>query len=130
MDEVCEIAEECGLDIGNFRKFAPEDLRWRLYWRGMYEPCRNKPGFPEFLCLPFFALEGTFPTGSKRKPCQIFGLASGNDGHYSLGAVGGFNVSQSLAAFLNAYAGTVEEKVEANLLPKWCRQRNLKYDGN
>jgi hypothetical protein len=46
------------------------------------------------------------------------------------GAVGGFNVSQSLAEFLNANAGAVEEKVEANLLPKWCRQRNLKYDGN
>jgi hypothetical protein len=46
------------------------------------------------------------------------------------GAVGGFNVSQSLADFLKANASAVEEKVEANLLPKWCRQRNLKYDGN
>jgi len=41
------------------------------------------------------------------------------------GAVGGFNLTEPLAELLRAKAPAVEEKVENDLLPKWCRQRNL-----
>jgi hypothetical protein len=41
------------------------------------------------------------------------------------GAVGGFNVTGPLAELLRAKAPAVEEEVENDLLPKWCRQRNL-----
>jgi hypothetical protein len=41
------------------------------------------------------------------------------------GAVGGFNLTEPLAELLRTKAPAVEEKVENDLLPKWCRQRNL-----
>jgi hypothetical protein len=41
------------------------------------------------------------------------------------GAVGGFNLTESLAELLRAKAPAAEEEVENVLLPKWCRQRNL-----
>jgi hypothetical protein len=41
------------------------------------------------------------------------------------GAVGGFNLTEPLAELLRAKASAVEEKVENDLLPRWCRQRNL-----
>jgi hypothetical protein len=41
------------------------------------------------------------------------------------GAVGGFNLTESLAELLRAKAPAAEEAVEKVLLPKWCRQRNL-----
>jgi hypothetical protein len=43
------------------------------------------------------------------------------------GAVGGFNLTESLAELLRAKAPAVEERVEQDLLPKWCRQRNIKF---
>jgi len=46
------------------------------------------------------------------------------------GAVGGFNLTESLAELLKAKASATERKVEKDLLPKWCRQRNLKCEGN
>ena len=45
------------------------------------------------------------------------------------GAVGGFNLTEPLAELLRAKAPAVEEKVENDLLPKWCRQRNLSCPG-
>ena len=42
------------------------------------------------------------------------------------GAVGGFNLTEPLAELLRSKAPAVEEKVENDLLPKWCQQRNLK----
>ena len=41
------------------------------------------------------------------------------------GAVGGFNLTEPLAELLRTKAPAVEGKVENDLLPKWCRQRNL-----
>jgi hypothetical protein len=46
------------------------------------------------------------------------------------GAIGGFNLTAPVADLLKSRAVTVEEEVERHLLPKWCRQRNLKLDGN
>jgi hypothetical protein len=46
------------------------------------------------------------------------------------GAVGGFNLTQALADLLKARAPAAEEKVEKDLLPKWCQQRNLNLGGN
>jgi hypothetical protein len=42
------------------------------------------------------------------------------------GAVGGFNVTEPLADRLRSKAHGIEEKVDTQLLPKWCKQRNLK----
>jgi hypothetical protein len=42
------------------------------------------------------------------------------------GAVGGFNMTESLADLLRSKVPGIEEMVETQLLPKWCRQRNLK----
>lgn len=44
------------------------------------------------------------------------------------GAIGGFNLSHSLADLLKAKARGVEEQVEKDLLPKWCRQRDLQVN--
>ena len=41
------------------------------------------------------------------------------------GAVGGFNLTEPLAELLRAKTPAVEEKVENELLPRWCQQRNL-----
>ena len=46
------------------------------------------------------------------------------------GAIGGFNLTEPLVELLKSKAPTVEEKVENDLLPKWCRQRNLKLREN
>jgi hypothetical protein len=45
------------------------------------------------------------------------------------GAVGGFNVTEPLADLLTSKAPGIEEMVETQLLPNWCRQRNLKLEG-
>ncbi len=42
------------------------------------------------------------------------------------GAVGGFNMTEPLADLLRLKAPGIEEMVETQLLPKWCRQRSLK----
>jgi hypothetical protein len=42
------------------------------------------------------------------------------------GAVGGFNLTEPLADLLRSKTPGIEERVETQLLPKWCRQRNLK----
>ena len=44
------------------------------------------------------------------------------------GAVGGFNMTEPLADLLRSKAPGIEEKVETELLPKWCQQRNLKHE--
>jgi len=44
------------------------------------------------------------------------------------GAVAGFNLTEPLAELLKSKSQAVEEKVETHLLPKWCRQRNLKLE--
>ena len=41
------------------------------------------------------------------------------------GAGAGFNMTESLADLLRSKVSGVEEKVEKELLPKWCRQRGL-----
>lgn len=46
------------------------------------------------------------------------------------GAVGGFNLTEPLADLLRSKASGIEERVETQLLPKWCRQRNLKLEEN
>jgi hypothetical protein len=45
------------------------------------------------------------------------------------GAVGGFNLTEPLADLLRSKAPGIEDTVETQLLPKWCRQRNLKLEG-
>jgi hypothetical protein len=45
------------------------------------------------------------------------------------GAVGGFNLTESLAELLRSKAQGIQERVDTQLLPKWCRQRNLKLEG-
>jgi len=45
------------------------------------------------------------------------------------GATGGFNMTEALADFLREKSTKIEEKVETGLLPKWCRQRNLRIEG-
>jgi hypothetical protein len=42
--------------------------------------------------------------------------------------VGGFNMTESLVDLLKSKAAGIEEVVETKLLPKWCRQRNLKLE--
>ena len=42
------------------------------------------------------------------------------------GAVGGFNMTEHLADLLKSKALGIEEMVDTQLLPKWCRQRSLK----
>ncbi|MCJ7783876.1 MAG: hypothetical protein MUP41_08065, partial [Desulfobacterales bacterium] len=44
------------------------------------------------------------------------------------GAVGGFNLTEPLADLLRSKAPGIEDTVETQLLPKWCRQRNLKLE--
>jgi hypothetical protein len=41
------------------------------------------------------------------------------------GAVGGFNMTEPLANLLRAKAAGIEDRVEEELLPKWCRQRSI-----
>ncbi|MFB3886543.1 MAG: hypothetical protein ACE144_15055 [Thermodesulfobacteriota bacterium] len=44
------------------------------------------------------------------------------------GAVGGFNLTEPLAELLRSKAPGIEDRVETELLPKWCRQRNLRME--
>jgi hypothetical protein len=41
------------------------------------------------------------------------------------GAANGFNMTEPLADLLRSKVSGIEEKVEGELLPKWCRQRGL-----
>ncbi len=45
------------------------------------------------------------------------------------GAVGGFNLTEPLAELLRSKTQGIQERVDTQLLPKWCRQRNLKLEG-
>jgi hypothetical protein len=55
--------------------------------------------------------------------------ASGTDKIIAFdGAVGGFNMTEPLADLLRGKAAGIEDRVESESLPKWCRQRNLKLE--
>jgi hypothetical protein len=93
MKPVQVIADQIGLNIcKNFHETSIEDIRAGLYWRHAYAINKERTDFPLFLCIPFFHVQASFPTGRERNHLDAFGLPFGNDGHTALGVKGGINL--------------------------------------
>lgn len=87
-----EIAEQIGLNIDNFLKLSLEDIRAGVYWRHAHVVNRNNLDYPEFLCIPWIAINGSFATGKPKPPSYAFAVPFGNNGHNAFGGKGGINI--------------------------------------
>ncbi len=90
-NNVKKIADEIGLDIGDFCETSVEEIRLNLFWRHAYELNRDKPEWPHVLVIPFFEIGGSLSPGRKKKPCEAFGVPFGNNDHSALGFTVGFD---------------------------------------
>lgn len=87
-----QIANEIGLNIDNFLKLSIEDIRLGAYWRHAHVVNRHNLDYPEFLCIPFLAVNGSFATGKPKPGSQAFAVPFGNNGHNAIGGKGGINL--------------------------------------
>jgi hypothetical protein len=110
--------------IGYPSTFFPQRIPTTVVGQALVDLINSCPQNPQFMRYAMRADRLDDAVASARREAKTSNVLAFD------GAVGGFNVSQSLADFLKANAAQVEEKVEADLIPKWCRQRNLKYEGN
>ncbi len=79
MEQVCTIAEELELNIGNFHEVGAEDVRLSGYWRRTFAVNQDRKDWPAALLTPFVQLGGAFAAGKKTKPTKRFGLPLGSD---------------------------------------------------
>ena len=87
-----EIADQIGLNIDNFLKLSVEDVRVGAYWRHAHVVNRYNLDYPEFLCIPWVAVNGCFASGKAKPPSAAFALPFGNNGHNALSGKGGINL--------------------------------------
>lgn len=92
MNNLKPIADAIGLDICNFHKTAIEDFRFYLFWRRAHIVNKGRAGWSEFLFIPYLMVGGSIPTAPERNTNVAFSLPFGNNGHFSAGASGGFNI--------------------------------------
>ena len=91
MGELRTIADEIGLNIGNFEEVSIEDVRLELYWRHAYPASRCAPNTAGVLIIPYFWLSGSLAAGKKQDVRCAFSLPFGNNQHHSIGFTAGTN---------------------------------------
>jgi hypothetical protein len=80
-------------NICDFRSGSFEDLRFKVWARHIFQVNEQADcEWPEFLFIPFFALEGTAPTSKTRDTMNFLSLPFGNNGHGSVGFAAGFHI--------------------------------------
>lgn len=92
MDQFKIITEQIGLDAGNFHVFSVEETRLNLFWRHALPINQDEEEWPEFLLIPFAQVSGSISPGKEKNPNKAFGLAFGNNRHYSAGFNAGLNL--------------------------------------
>lgn len=92
MNNLRPIMKEIGYDICNFHKISVEDLRFDIFWRRATFINKGKPGWAEFLFIPFLRIGGSLALADEQDPNIAFSLPFGNNGHHSIGVNGGINL--------------------------------------
>lgn len=92
MDQFKIITEEIHLDPSNFHYFSVEETRLNLFWRHALPINQDEEEWPEFLLIPFAQVSGSISPGKEKDPNKAFGLAFGNNRHYSAGFNAGLNL--------------------------------------
>jgi hypothetical protein len=92
MDQFKNIMVQINLDATNFHHFSIEETRFNLFWRHALPINQDEEEWPEFLIIPFAQVSGSISPGKEKDPNKAFGLAFGNNRHYSAGANAGLNM--------------------------------------
>ena len=91
MDELDNIAQEIGLDIGDFCETSVEEIRFNLFWRYAYELNKGTDEWTHFLLIPFLKLTGSISPGRKKDTNRQFALPFANNDHHAVGFTAGIN---------------------------------------
>jgi len=89
MDQLKDIAEQIDLDINNFHDFSVEETRLNIFWRHALPINQDEEEWHEFLLIPYAQVSASISPGKEKNPNKAFGLAFGNNRHYSAGFNGG-----------------------------------------
>lgn len=105
MNQLHTIARELCIDLCNFNKGSIEDVKLNFYWRHVLEVNEDRDGWENFLLIPF--LEACYTVGSAEEinPSQIFSAPFGNNGHNSIGVMGGLLIDFTETVELGFEAG-------------------------
>ncbi|KKR97171.1 MAG: hypothetical protein UU47_C0002G0043 [candidate division TM6 bacterium GW2011_GWE2_41_16] len=89
-----QFAHMLGYDLSCFNQTGFEDTMVGLVFRGHRE-CnwdKSNEALPHLLFTPFFALQGSIPTGTTVSPRKPFAISSGNNGHWGVGGTIGCTI--------------------------------------
>lgn len=92
MKEKFTIADVLGVDLGNYHKIGIEDLRIQLYWRHLYVVNEESDVYHRLIFMPFGMIGVGIPMEKAAPPYKPFAVPIGNNGHTSIGAIGGFTL--------------------------------------
>ena len=96
MKEVDVIADLLDLNIRDYYKTDIEDITLNLYWSRSWEYNAGKvinECWPYYTIAPYIIGEFTFPASKEIENNKLFAVPFGNNGHYGLGMVGGFDIN-------------------------------------
>lgn len=76
---------EINKSICQYHASSIEDIYAEIFWRRPIRVNDNVKAeeYPQFLFIPYFAVGGSFGVGKNPNPCQLLGLAFGNQCHNS-----------------------------------------------
>ena len=92
MEQVNSIADEIGLDIGDFIKTSVGEVRFNLFWRDAFDLNKGvENDWARFLLIPYAQISGSVSPGKKENFAILFEAPFGNNGHSSFGFTTGVN---------------------------------------
>jgi hypothetical protein len=83
------IAKEINLDLGNFAKVSSEELRFNLYWIGMYEYYKNSYEWAHVAIIPNLMFSASVSPGKPKNEHKAFAAYFGNNRHTAVGGTAG-----------------------------------------
>lgn len=94
MEKLNIIAEEIGINIGDFVQTSMEEFRASFFWRHLYElnRCRDRNEWAYAFVIPFFQITGSFSPGKGKNPRKLFAAPFGNDKYTAVGISAGVDI--------------------------------------
>lgn len=93
MNQYLAIFDELNIDFCDFIETSLEDIRFNLYWRGMFPVNEEaESSWARFLAIPYFEISGSFSPVKKDNYRKFFAAPFGNNGHSSAGLTAGINL--------------------------------------
>ena len=92
MKQKQRIAERLGLDICSYHDIGLEDLRISSFWRQIFVINEESDIYPRLLIMPFIEAGIGIPMDKRISTFKPFAVPTGNNGHASVSALGGFTL--------------------------------------